>query len=523
MWRITNRATSGLAALLLIGMAGCVDLEVQNPNAPDAARALANPGDVESLISGAFNRWLYVQRYGGPTMFMSNQSGEHVAPWANAGMEYYGRIPRNPTQNNPGHPDVGNLIYAWTNAYRAIAAVRDGLKQMDDEAVDLGDDELRARAYGKFMQGLAHGTIAVLYDSGFVYDETMDPATDEILLQGYSGVMTAALAYFDEAISLMGTGTFTMPETWMSKEVTSETLKQLAYSWKARLRTSVARTPAERAAVDWTAVETEVNNGVTTDWAIYSQCWPHVFCDEGLSYRLFPGWQMQNNWVAGMADQSGGYQTWVFTPTLDKQPFLYVTPDTRWPQGADYDTQVANPGEYYAALNPTSSMWKRPDRGTWRWSYYEQQNEPFYSHSLNDVGDLPMVTVLEGQAFIAEKDYRDGDMAAVAAFVNSTRTLHGLAATDAAGTNTDCVPKLPNGSCGDLWEMFKWEKRLELQFKGPLRSGWFLDSRGWGDLMEGTILQLPVPYREMQLLQQTPYDYGGAGGLWGAPVGTYGY
>ncbi len=41
--------------------------------------------------------------------------------------------------------------------------------------------------------------------------------------------------------------------------------------------------------------------------------------------------------------------------------------------------------------------------------------------------------------------------------------------------------------------------------------------------MEGTILQFPVPYWEMELLQQLPYNYGGVGGEWGAPVGTYGY
>jgi hypothetical protein len=114
-------------------------------------------------------------------------------------------------------------------------------------------------------------------------------------------------------------------------------------------------------------------------------------------------------------------------------------------------------------------------------------------------------------------------MQAVADFVNATRTLHGLAATDAGGTNSNCVPKLPNGTCGSLFEMFKWEKRLETQFAGPLRIGWYFDGRGWGDLLEGTILQFPVPYREMQLLQEVPYNYGGVGGPFGAPVGTYGY
>jgi hypothetical protein len=516
-------ATSGLAALLLICAVGCVDLDVQNPNAPDANSAFATPGDVEALIGGAYGRWLRVHRYGGPTVFLSNASGEHGSPWSCSG-GYYSRIPRVPSANQPGGSYVGNLTYAWTRAYRANAAVHEALKQIEDGVVDLGADELRAKAYGKFIQGLAHGTVALLYDSGFVYDETMDGATDEVPLQGYSAVMSAALGYLDEAITTAGGGTFTIPATWMSQEVSSATLVQLAYSWKARFRAAVARTTAERAAVNWSAVVSEANNGVTEDWDVVSQCWPHVFCEEGIFYRLYLGRQMQNNWVMGMADVSGRYQAWINTPTLDKQPFIIITPDTRWPQGPDEATQLDNPGEYYTMNTGSSRIWSRPDNGTWRWSYYYQSNEPYFTAAnVTDTGDLPQVMVREMKALVAEKAYIDGDMAAVAAFVNETRTLHGLQATDAAGTNTDCVPRLPNGNCGDLWEMFKWEKRLETQFAGPIRSGWYFDGRGWGDLIEGTILQFPVPYREMQLLLATPYNLGGVGGDWGAPLGSYGY
>src|SRR3989338_8700845 len=101
MWRRNPRATSGLAALLVAGLAACVDLGVQNPNAPDADRALASAGDVESLIAGAYTRWLYAQDYNGPSMMMSVAAGQHAAPWANAGMEKYARIPRVPTTNTP--------------------------------------------------------------------------------------------------------------------------------------------------------------------------------------------------------------------------------------------------------------------------------------------------------------------------------------------------------------------------------------------------------------------------------------
>jgi hypothetical protein len=526
MRRDIGKATVGLAALLLL--VGCTNLDVTNPNAPDAGRALASPADVESLIGGSFSRWTNVGDYNGPTMLLSNAAGEHVAPYANAGMEQYARIPRVPTNNAAGAGDIGNLTFAWFESYGAIAAVHDGLKQIADGTVDLGTDgNRRAQAYGKFVQGLAHATIAVLYDSGFVYDESIDPTT--VHLKGYQDVMAAALGYFDSAAALSAGQTFTVPAAWMSQDVPAATLAQLAHSMAARFRAAVARTPAERQAVDWNAVVADANAGITADWEITQDCNTGTFCNltnDATIYRLLDGWQMQNNWVAGMADTSGAYQAWIATPLANKLAFLIHTPDTRWPSGADEATQLASPGEYYKVNQGSDGtrIWVRPDRGTWRWSYYEQVNEPFYTFgSINFAGTLPLIKIEEMNALKAEASFYAGDMQAVADFVNATRTLHGLAATDAGGTNSNCVPKLPNGTCGSLFEMFKWEKRLETQFAGPLRIGWYFDGRGWGDLLEGTILQFPVPYREMQLLQEVPYNYGGVGGPFGAPVGTYGY
>jgi hypothetical protein len=93
---------------------------------------------------------------------------------------------------------------------------------------------------------------------------------------------------------------------------------------------------------------------------------------------------------------------------------------------------------------------------------------------------------------------------------------------------TNCVPRVPVKSgatyttaCGNIFEAMKWEKRMETLFTGW--GQWFFDSRGWGDLPEGTPLEYPVPYQEMDARAKPFYNLGGVGGLSAAPVGTYGY
>ena len=532
MWRIKNKATSGLSALLLLGMAACVDLEVQNPNAPDAARVFETDQDIESLIAGAWKSVYQVaSSYYGPTALLSNISAQHVAPWANAGMEYFARIPRQPILNQAGSADHDRVWNPWTWSYRAISAVRTGLRSIDEGITNLGADETRARAYGKLMQGIAHGALAVLYDSAFVYDENME--FDELALAGYQDVMVAALGYLDDAIALAAGASFTLPDTWMSVDVTAATLVQLAYSFKAQFRANVARTPAERAAVNWTAVASDAANGVTDDWSMNID-WVS-WGDDGAWMMAYGGWSMMGNYILGMADTSGNYQAWVATPTSQKQPFYIFTPDTRFAQGGNATmtsdaieaAQLANPGANAVAGAGSFYMnaggfriHYRPDRGTWRWSYYD--NLTWLDWSYGD-GPYPYVSAADLYFLRAEAEYRAGNMGTVANMVNSTRTLHGLNATNAAGTNTSCVPRLPDGSCGDLWEMLKWEKRVQAHAIGLFHQGWYYDSRGWGDLVEGSFLQLPVIYTEYQLLGLKPYTYGGVGGASAAPVGTYGF
>ena len=232
-----------VGSLLVVGAAACADLEVVNYNAPDASRSLSSAGDVESLISGSFNTWFSGQAsYSGPSMFMSNQSFQHNAPWANAGMEQYGRLPRVGLVNDVADNYYGNLTRVWYYSYRAIAALADGLKALEDPDIadELGSANVtRDRAFAKYVQGIAHGTVALLYDRGFVVDETTDLTAQQDPME-YGDLMNQALAYLDEAISIANGASFTVPAGWAAAEMSSAELARMAHSWKARFMAQVA-------------------------------------------------------------------------------------------------------------------------------------------------------------------------------------------------------------------------------------------------------------------------------------------
>ena len=525
------------ALCLALGAAACADLNVSNPNAPDAARAIQSAGDVENLISGGYNTWFNgVYSYYGPGLLLSNQAFQHTAPWANGGMEFYGRLPREAIVNDAADTNYGNLVRPWYYSYRAIAGVSDGLKAIaKPEIADkiAAADITRDKAFGYFVLGLAHATIALLYDQGFVVDETVDISTAQDPKK-YTDIMTAAMGYFDKALALTNGASFTIPTTWVptDAELTAAQFAQVIHSMKARYMVEVARTPTERGAVNWANVITEVNAGIKSSF-IENMDANNGWYYEANDYGTSPGWSEATYFIWGMADQSGNYQLWLNTPLTNRQAIiggkdiLIVTPDLRFPQGSTVADQTADKGKYLVI--PTddeygttpAGVWARPDRGSWRWSYYYYVRRFDY----NTWSDFHMeeIPISEMNMLKAEGLYRQGDKAGAATLVNTSRVgIGGLNATDASGTNTSCVPKLPTGSCGDLMEMIKWEKRVEGAFQGLVITPWFFDGRGWGDLYKGTPLQLPAPCKELQVLQMLPcYTFGGSTYPSAAAASTY--
>jgi hypothetical protein len=387
----------------------------------------------------------------------------------------------------------------------------------------LSADEISsATAFARFVQGISHATVAVLFSQGFVVDETTDLLAAQEPLP-YDQLMDVAMGFFDQAISEAQGASWTLPDAWMRAPLTAPEFVRVIHSFKARYMAANARNEAERAALPWAQIISEIDAGITSDF--------HADYDDDTNwhwdspaYGTYFGWSELAYFIYGMADQSGRFQQWNGLSLAgksyqfgDDDPFLIITPDQRFPQGSTIEEQRASEStdRYFRIQRPgteTGYTWARPDRGTWRY-------EAYWDELVYDVVEIPVV---EMSLLKAEGLFHQGNLAGAVAILNETRTAAGLNATDASGTNTSCVPKLPDGSCGDLWEMLKWEKRIEGAFKGPFGAPWFFDGRGWGDLWKDTWIQLPIPCGEAQVLQLLPCEsYGGPGGESGAPLSNY--
>ena len=523
------------------------NLQIDNINNPDVARAYATPTGVEGVVGGLGVQLNNTQRASESINTQAKVlSGEQFATVANFGMAARSQIPRSPLSNDLNNDNqVGNRtnwdIFSRTG--RSAATAIQGIAAFQAKGLTMGSaaQDARAKAFAYMILGNALGYLSIGYDSAAIVTP-LTGSSEVPALSGYKAVNVVALAMLDSAIAVAngaaansgGSNGFPLPSTWMSGQVnlTAANFVRLVRSYKARIRAGVARTAAERAAVDWNAVISDATNGITADFMITlggSTGWTATF-DVNQSY-VTGGWHSLALFYYGMADVSGGYDAWLATARDSRKGFLVVTPDKRWPQGATRAAQqaespsVALPVGRYMRNRPTGE--DVPVTG-WGDSWYD--NRRWGVLNLAQIsGQYADISKTEIDMLAAEGYIRAGNLAAAAPLIDISRLRNGLpsvgvpaSATAPISSAADCVPRVPQApsftstACGNILEAMKYEKRMETSFTGYLV--WFADMRGWGDMITGTAVEWAVPYQEMQA-RYAPYH----AGTNVAPKGTYGF
>jgi hypothetical protein len=506
-------ARIAVVAVLCATFAACMNLDVSNPNEPDRDRALRDALAVESLVAGSFQTWWEITQGRAPGRFLSIAADTHTSTALNYGTWDAGFLPRKPLINLPGYQWGYPIDDPWNLLNRANAAIRDGLMMVQGglQIGTNGADTPRLRAFGKFMQGMNHAYLAMMYDKAWIVDETQDTQANVAARQipDYKAVMTKARAYLAEARTIATQNTFTIPVGWMgNRAYTSAEFVRITRSYEARFLTAVARTAEERAQVNWNEVLGHIQAGVTADFGVQMDG-PGGLWSRGAGLKAASS---QGGGVAlrllGPADQSGAWRAWEATEPRNRQWFFVETDDRRIHAEGNKEIsgtlfQLRKQGTNQVVIGEAQrGLWYQTPYATFAWRTIAETN----------LGFAPDLTVEEMDFLRAEAYIRLNRAAEALPIINKTRTENGRlpAATLTGVSGTRCVPKTITGACGNLMDALIYEKRLETLW---LSAGldWF-DARGWGILVKGTFVQMPIPAIELTALQIPVYTFGAEAG-----------
>jgi hypothetical protein len=492
------------------------DLEVINENNPDRWRTLEESSDVEALVSSGFFLWHDATYGASPSNALSAIADEGTQSWGGYGVHSLSSEPRVRWDNGASWRYSQVNKRPWYGHYEALSSVYDGLLALEArpelcEEIDCD----RAHAFAKFVQGLSHGFLGLMFDSAFVLDETVDLEDDEVELRPYPNLISASLGYLEEAIYEASGANWSLPSAWIRGNAwSSAQFAQFAHSHAARIMYQQSRSPSEHAAQPWDGIIAHVDAGITPGMggigcSTYGR---EGVCLEGDVQQFW--WQAMNyfgnatgssSWHRADYKSIGvydpvGYGAWLAASLHDRDDFVLNTTDERiHPPGAgdqdglDFVFKGASPF-------PTS-------RGTYHYSMYMNSNYEDYANG-DQSAPMPQMLYVTQQLIKAEGLARTGDLTAAAEIADRTRVGRAN------------LPPASRTDINTLLEQIWYEYVIENYY--VCAGCVYFARRGWAPLaptgpnhhwgpVEGTLLHFPVPGLELEILQKLNYSYGGVG------------
>lgn len=529
MRRSSFLATAVAAAVLVVG--GC-DLDVENPNAPDAQRAFQDPAGLAQLLGGSFRAWVETRADYYSSMPMVAMADNYTASWNNAAIRYYSSVgsdcPSRCGWNNSstapeaaGGEATNNPLAQWYGNYTVLSSATDVLRAIED-GLCFDDDctadntvTSRNKAIAKMLQGMALAAVAMNFDQGFIVDETTDLSDPtQLEFSPRADVRDAALLKFEEGFTEAGLKTWSTPAEWMGvgagKSYTSTQIRQTIRTMQAELLAMFPRNGAENTANNWGQVATYASQGISSgtpfDWEFYidvtgRECGLDCVKTWGNSV----GTMRVDTRVAAMIT-TNHVHPW---PDPAGNPCPTVSPDKRvgdgsWGPSDDFNgygtaAATANAGTDFACAEVVIFP---PARGQYHQSnlqHVRYQRLAYRGENLpgsDGTGQDPFYTTQMNDLLWAEGLIRSGGSATTAATkINNSRVTRGglTPLTGAEGTPA-------------LIAALLYEQEIEFMGQGPTP---FFNRRRVDGLIAGTPRQMPVPAKELETLVRELYTFGG--------------
>ena len=544
--RLSSRLASLCGLLLLVSVSACrkEPLDVINVDQPGTPRS---PAEAETFISKLMlQNWNGNQgQTGNVGVQMTVMGLESYSALANFGMGSRSTIPRGTISNSLGNATQTENFQDFDYLTRTGRLAENLIKELQDFIAGgstTGTPATDTRDLSFAYYNLAYATAynAMMYDSAAIF--TTDLGTADVPpLSKAADVMDVALKQFDSA-EKYASGMAAIPGGWVGgSDINQARWIQIIRSHKARFRAGVARTPTERAAVDWNQVQTDAAAGITADFVITTD--PNTwFLGWRNQFAVDATWSQMTPMLLGMGDTShvgdplGSYADWITQPLASKTRFLQRTPDKRWPsgetrtaqqsftltsrQGPPNGCQPTVPADRCAILYFRNRLAGEDSNGGDPFGLWYYDNWRFWFARFNaGVGPVVEMSVAENDLLRAEAYIRTGQIALAGPLIDKTRVRAGLpGVTGIADLTTPvpggsaCVPRVPVPPvhvstatlvCGNILEAMKWEKRNETAFTGY--GQFYFDNRGWGDLPQGTVTEWPVPWQELSARNNTTF------------------
>jgi hypothetical protein len=504
-----NRAAASIA---LLALAACRSLDVTNPNEPDAGRALADPAALEALAGGTLRTWFNAFNGMDPGGPLTTQAQSFTSSWNNFNMNFYSSIDADGTrrsrawQNDPSAAGRTSVERLWNDYYSALSSANDVVKAIKGGAViNNASDTKRAETIATLMQGLTLSGLAINYDKAYIVDEATDLTSLEY--SDRKQMRDAAVTKLLAAATLARGASFTTPAGWTNgRAYSSDQIARIASTAAAMTLALWPRNATENAAVNWANVVTYASQGMSsgtpfdfifvgdgcTDWCAELLYW----------FDAIDGGRVHTR-VSNMLDPVTQQHPW---PLSGNRP--PNSPDKRLGDGTFGDASISSAfGTIPKTANGgTDFCWSgvapfRPDRGS-----YHQSNIGHIRYDLSGnqdptaiyggFGPAPALTATLNDLLWAEGLIRsNGSLAQAATLINKTRvTRGGLSAATAGEGATSLLTKL------------QYEQEIELMGVGSIP---FYNRRRINGLITGTPHEMPVPARELGVLGQALYTWGG--------------
>ncbi|MCA2983136.1 hypothetical protein [Gemmatimonas sp.] len=511
-----RRGLTACAALAALG--GCMSLDVTDPNNLSIETVFTNPSNAEAALVGSFKAYTELARGSCPTIPLEIY-GNIQSSTSTTYLEY-SIEPRQPINNR----DNLNCLsrYIFNTSYEAAAGAREafiGIKQNNLKYGTIstqfpdGRDTPSRKIFARFVIGISQLKLALLMDQAYLTD-TITPGYNQIVqeLTPWPAVLDNARQQLRAAITeARNTPDFTLPLLFVNnvanRAINRDELVRVMQSFLVRADVYSARTPQQRAAVNWAAVLARLDSTITRDFGYVAD--PAV-AGTGSTYitnSFAQNTLRLSNRFIGPADTSGQYQAWLARPVAQRNAFVMATPDLRIRNATTPAPTVPTPAPI--RIQRVTTTMGSAANAPYITSFYRHVR---FLNVAADSGSrtfVPVITVQEMQFIRAEALFRLGRFADAAAIINPSRVAAGLRPVGPTGppAGRDCVPRKDDGSCGDLFDAIMYEKRMELfPLEGDIN---YLDQRGWGRLLPGTPLHIPVNGRELITRGFPFYTFGG--------------